>query len=144
MAGFDESVLEKLDRLRISSPKVLSRLRGFTSIASAGIHTSSHGRSSPLSRSPSILIRRTKSSGGMPSSPPALTIDPYLASGHWGESAGLGAGEDSGPMAPRSFWLNVNSSWTAGSEESRLNSRDSEVGTYEGGDGSNGRALFLE
>ena len=91
---------EKLDRLRISSPKLLPKMRGFSALSStpSGSSSSSLGRTSP-----SILIRRTKSS----SCPtlPCLSIDPHLVS----PSAG-GSDYDRVPLAPRSDGSSANGS----------------------------------
>lgn len=129
--GLDESIFEKLDRLRISSPKVLPKMRGFTSLASGALShgTASHGRTSP-----SILIRRTKNPT------PVLSIDPSLASGFWG--AGLNV--CLGPMAPRSDGSSANhDDWRRRSVVSSLDSDSTASLGPEGGD-TNHRQLFLD
>lgn len=109
--GLDESVLEKLDRLRISSPKVLPKMRGFSSLSSSGtVGAGANGRTSP-----SILIRRTKTNP-CALSLPSLSIDPHLAANYgggvgsvWVAKGGLG---DSArvPLAPRSDGSSANRS----------------------------------
>ena len=97
--GLDESVCEKLDRLRISSvssPKLLPKMRGFSTLAGAAASSASFGRTSP-----SILIRRTKGSPG-----PSLSIDPHLTS-----TLGAAAADyERVPLAPRSDGSSANGS----------------------------------
>ena len=122
--GLDDSILDKLDRLRISEPRVMRRssegivkLRSFTSLANLH-NVTGHGRLSPHGQHrwpsqnrngwPSILDRRSKSSCGQgASSPHSLSIDPQLTAGLWG-------GSDA-PLAPRSFGSanSGNSAWSA-------------------------------
>ncbi len=148
-------MLEKLDRLRISSPKVLPKMRGFSSLSSLG----SFGGGANGRTSPSILIRRTKNNP-CAHSLPSLSIDPHLAANYgggvgsvWVAKGGLGDAARV-PLAPRSDGSSANRSpnrWWRGSVDSSsescssIDAMESAVSSFDGsGEEHCLRELFLD